>query len=93
MTARRIPGVERGAAITLTIDGAAVPCFAGESVATAMLAHGGTAFRHTGAGAARGMFCNMGTCGECTVLLAASGRRARACLIEATDGLEIATLG
>lgn len=86
-------GVERGKAITLIVDGASVRAFAGETVATAMLASGKDAFRRDTAGQPRGLYCNMGTCSECLVTLVSSGRRARACLIEATDGLEVTTRG
>lgn len=93
MAMRIQSNVERGAPIGLIIDGARVPAFAGETVATAMLAAGERAFRRDGRGDPRGLYCNMGTCSECLVTLVASGRRMRACLIEARDGLEIATHG
>lgn len=86
-------GVERGEAITLIVDGAPVGAFAGETIAAAMLASGDSAFRRDMRGEPRGLYCNMGTCSECLVTLVASGRRGRACLIEAVDGLEVATHG
>lgn len=89
MNAVRITGVERGTAIRLTVDGAPVSAFAGETVAAAMLAAGHARFQSGG----RGLFCNMGTCCECLVTLVASGRRVRACLTEVTDGIEIVTDG
>lgn len=85
--------VQRGEAIGLIVDGVRVAAFAGETVATAMLAAGEQAFRRDSRGTSRGLYCNMGTCSECLVTLVASGRRVRACLIEAADGLEIATHG
>lgn len=86
-------GVERGQAITLIVDGEPVRAFAGETIATAMLASGAAAFRRDTQGKPRGLYCNMGTCSECLVTVIASGRRVRACLAEAEDGLEIATHG
>ncbi|WP_380874141.1 hypothetical protein ACFB49_46020 [Sphingomonas sp. DBB INV C78] len=85
--------VERGTAVTIIVDGAAVPAFAGETVATAMLASERLDFRADTAGQPRGLYCNMGTCSECLVTLVASGRRVRACLTEVQDGLEVATRG
>ncbi|MGH6782380.1 MAG: (2Fe-2S)-binding protein [Sphingomonadaceae bacterium] len=85
--------VERGPAITIRVDGEAVAAFAGETIATAMLAAGRSGFRVDGKGQPRGLYCNMGTCSECLVTLNASGRRVRACLTEARDGMEIATRG
>jgi predicted molibdopterin-dependent oxidoreductase YjgC len=87
----RIGPVARGAPITIWIDGQPIACFAGETVATAMTAQGHAVFRQDGAGMPRGLFCNMGSCGECMVTLA--GRRVRACITDVRDGLEIATDG
>ena len=92
MTAARITqGVSRGRPITITVDGIRVECFAGETLAAAMLAADHAIFRVDTRGQGRGMFCNMGVCSECLVTLVASGRRLRACLIEARDGMEITT--
>nr|WP_218821400.1 (2Fe-2S)-binding protein [Sphingomonas laterariae] len=85
--------VTRGNAITIIVDGEALPAFAGETVATAMLAAGRQVFRADTGGKPRGLYCNMGTCSECLVTIVASGRRVRACLTEAVDGMEIATRG
>ena len=40
MSMRILPDVARGASVTLRVDGAAVPAFEGETLATAMLAAG-----------------------------------------------------
>ncbi|MBY8821444.1 (2Fe-2S)-binding protein [Sphingomonas colocasiae] len=93
MSGTRIPGETRGAAITVIVDGAPVPAFAGETLATAMIAADRTAFRHDTRRVARGLFCNMGSCSECLVTRVADGRRIRACLTEAADGLEVRTDG
>lgn len=92
MSATRISqGVTRGGPIEITVDGTPITCFAGETVAAAMLAADHVVFRMDAHGQGRGMFCNMGVCSECLVTLVASGRRVRACLIEARDGMEVAT--
>lgn len=60
--------VARGPAVTITVDGASLVAYAGESVATALLASGCRTFRHTRrTGAPRGLFCGMGICFECVV--------------------------
>jgi NADH dehydrogenase/NADH:ubiquinone oxidoreductase subunit G len=81
--------VTRGAAITIMVDGTALPCFEGETIATAMLAQGRAVFRRDTGGHARGLYCNMGSCGECMVTIAGDDRRVRACVTDARDGLEI----
>ena len=88
---RILPDVERGAPVTVRVDGVAVPAFEGETLATAMLAAGKGVFRRDGRGAPRGLYCNMGSCGECMVTVA--GRRVRACLTDVAEGMEIATDG
>ncbi len=91
MTARRTQDIARP--LTLIVNGEPLTCAAGETIASAMLASGRMAFRRDTQGRPRGLFCNMGSCGECTVTLAPSGRRVRACLTEVTNGLEVTTLG
>lgn len=86
----RIDHIARGAPVTLRIDGTVVTSFVGETIATAMIAHGHATFRHDGFGMPRGLFCNMGSCGECMVTLDGS-RRVRACLTDVRDGMEIGT--
>ena len=89
----RIAGTERGAPFTLFVDGGEVTAFAGETIATAMLADGRAAMRRDRSGAPRGLFCNMGTCSECLVTLRGDGgaRRVRACLTPAAPGLRVET--
>ncbi|MCB2215757.1 MAG: (2Fe-2S)-binding protein [Desulfobulbaceae bacterium] len=41
----------------------------GQSIAEALLAHGITELRKTVKGRSRGVFCNMGLCGECRVII------------------------
>ncbi len=85
-------GVVRGKAIRLIVDGVAVPAFAGETIAAAMIAAGLDGFRRAGPGAPRGLYCAMGVCGECMVTIT-GGRRVRACLTDARDGLEVSRNG
>ncbi len=86
--------VRRGAPLTLLVDGQAVAAFEGETIATALLACDLLAFRLDRGGRPRGLFCNMGVCGECLVTVAggsASPRRLRACLTPAADGMIVTT--
>lgn len=87
----RIAETRRGAPLTIIVDGVAVAGFAGETVAALMLAGGIVRFRDDRSGQPRGLWCNMGTCGECTVAI--DGRRLRACLAAASDGMVVATDG
>ena len=91
MSMRILPDVARGAAVTIHVDGVALATFAGETLATAMLAAGRGVFRRDGRGAPRGLYCNMGSCGECMVTVA--GRRVRACLTDVAEGMAVATDG
>ena len=85
--------VRRGAALSITVDGAEIPAFEGETVASAMIAAGVVRFRTDLAGRDRGLFCNMGTCCECLVSIGDQGRRLRACLTEVVAGMTVSTGG
>lgn len=92
--ARRIKqGVERGDALTIEVNGAPLAAHAGETVATALLAAGITAFRKDRAGAPRGPVCNMGVCFECLVPMALRETddfvRRRACMTMVRPGLRV----
>ncbi|WP_159981438.1 MULTISPECIES: 2Fe-2S iron-sulfur cluster-binding protein [unclassified Novosphingobium] len=87
-------GVTRPAQIAVEIDGARVMVHPGETVAVAVLASASQRFRDDRSGAARGMFCNMGTCSECTVWAAVGTspwRRLRGCLVPVEPSLRIST--
>lgn len=89
----RITGTTRGPAMRFVVDGAPVDAFAGETVATAMLASG--RLRFGGPDESRGLLCNMGTCSGCLVTLVTDARRTRtrACLLRVADGMRIETAG
>jgi sarcosine oxidase subunit alpha len=87
-------GVVRPAAVPVEIDGAPVMAHPGETVAVAVLASASRRFRDDRSGAPRGMFCNMGTCSECTVWIAHGDgpwRRLRACLVPVEPALRVRT--
>ncbi|WP_174298098.1 (2Fe-2S)-binding protein [Sphingomonas bacterium] len=95
MSSRIERGVTRGRGIWLRVDGHVVEAYAGETVASAMLAAGFIAFRRGATGNPHGMFCNMGTCSECFVAVRRAGseavRRLRACLVAAEDAMVVET--
>ena len=82
-------GVERLRPAGIEIDGERIACFEGETLATVILASGSSRFRDDTNNQPRGLFCNMGSCGECFVRVGT--RRQRACLTPVTDGLVIWT--
>jgi predicted molibdopterin-dependent oxidoreductase YjgC len=89
---RRIGPLEGRQPLTVQVDGEAVPAFAGESVATVLLALGRRTFRHTDQGAARGLFCGMGVCFDCLVTVDGV-ENVRACLTRVAEGMAIETGG
>jgi sarcosine oxidase subunit alpha len=80
-----------GEPICIAVDGFALSCRPGESIAAAMLAAGIRRFRTDSAGRPRGLFCGMGSCGECTVTV--GDRQVRACLTPVADGMTVSTHG
>lgn len=95
MTGRITKNVQRGSSITLIIDGRAVSAYAGETLATVLLAEGFACFNRTRSGRPRGPYCNMGTCFECQVRVATLGsielHWRRACMCRALEGMTVVT--
>ncbi len=82
--------VERPAAVSILVDGAIVSAIPGENVAAALFAAGVLRLRSSPrAGAARGMFCLMGSCQECVVWV--DGRRVTACQEPVRAAMKIGT--
>jgi predicted molibdopterin-dependent oxidoreductase YjgC len=73
------------------VDGRAIGAFAGETVATALLAAGIRAVRESPSERApRGLFCGMGVCFECLVQV--DGRpNLRACVTPVAEGMRVVT--
>jgi predicted molibdopterin-dependent oxidoreductase YjgC len=82
------PGLARGRQLTLTLDGAAVTAYEGETVATVLLAEGRIATRTTPGGEPRGVFCGMGVCFDCLVVVDGIPNT-RACMTEAREGMDV----
>lgn len=82
------PGLRlRDAAETILFEGRPVDCRAGETVAAALVAAGELACRVMPAGDVRGVFCGMGVCHECVVLV--DGVPARSCMTPVRDGMTV----
>ena len=92
MTDLRIVGaVERGPRVRIEVDGETVDAFQGETVASALLAAGIRKLRTSPVtGSPRGIFCYMGVCQECVVVV--DGRRETSCSFPVADGLTVSLL-
>ena len=84
-------GVARGQPFHFTFDGVPVLAYPGESIAAALLAAGKRQWRTTARLAAtRGLYCGMGVCWECTMVV--DGKPAvRACMTVAAPGMRVET--
>jgi D-hydroxyproline dehydrogenase subunit gamma len=82
-------GFERGPAVSLTLDGRPVTAYEGESVATLLLAEGHVATRFTRSGEPRGVFCGMGVCFDCLVVVDGIPNT-RACVTWVREGMAVA---
>lgn len=79
-------------AITLRVDGAAVPALAGDTLLTALRV-AGLALRESEFGdGPRAGFCLMGVCQDCVLHVAGLGR-VRACQVMAEEGMEVTVRG
>jgi aerobic-type carbon monoxide dehydrogenase small subunit (CoxS/CutS family) len=82
---------ERGEPFEFEMDGEKVKAYTGESIAGALLAAGRYRLRKTlKLQASRGMFCSVGVCYECRVVV--NGQpNVRACMTPAEPGLCVQT--
>jgi predicted molibdopterin-dependent oxidoreductase YjgC len=84
-------GVTRGEPFCFTLDEQPIEAFPGETIAAALLATGIRTLRRTEKmNAPRGVFCGMGVCFDCLIIV--DGRpHLRACLTEAKPGMRVTT--
>ena len=82
--------VERGKIIAIVLNGKKVEAHIGESVATALMCEGITAMRTTVQGESRGVFCGMGVCFDCLVVVDGIPNT-RACVTWVSEGMKIST--
>jgi predicted molibdopterin-dependent oxidoreductase YjgC len=85
--ARRIGHLQnRGTEFQITVDGKPVTAFAGETIASVLLADGNTVIRHTSKkDEPRSVFCGIGICFDCLVTVDGVPNQ-RACMIPARPG-------
>ncbi len=85
----------RGRPITIWIDGEPVTAFEGETLAGVLLAEGRRALQRHGSSRARGLYCGIGVCFECLVMVESDAEEeavsVRACVTLARDGMRIHT--
>lgn len=81
-------GIERGPAVTITVDGRPVRAHVGESVAAALIADVGPRTRSTPAGEPRGVFCGMGVCFDCLAVIDGVPNT-RTCTTWVREGLDV----
>ena len=81
-------GLARGPRLTLTLDGNPVTAYDGETVATVLLAEGRIATRTTAGGEPRGVFCGMGVCFDCLVVVDGLPNT-RACMTQVREGMDV----
>jgi len=72
----------------ILVDGQPIPAREGQTVAAALLAAGQRVFRHTPQGAPRGLFCGMGVCFDCLVVVDGQTGQ-RACLTPVRSGMQV----
>jgi predicted molibdopterin-dependent oxidoreductase YjgC len=82
------PELERGPRVRVVLDGSAVEAYEGETVATVLLARGEITTRTTVKGEPRGIFCGMGVCFDCLVVVDGVPNT-RACMTWVRDGMHV----
>lgn len=82
------PALQRGPEVTVILEGRRLRAHQGESVATVLMAEGHAATRTTPGGAARGVFCGMGVCFDCLVVVDGVPNT-RACMTFVEDGMQV----
>lgn len=76
---------------TFRFDGGSVPFRDGQTVGGALTAHGVTAWRTTRlAGRPRGLFCGIGVCFDCLVIVDGHPNQ-RACLVRAEPDMQVSS--
>lgn len=81
-------GIERGRPVTLSLDGRRITAYEGESVAAVLVCAGVLATRRTVRGAPRGLYCGMGVCFDCLVVVDCIPNT-RACMTLVADGMRV----
>jgi D-hydroxyproline dehydrogenase subunit gamma len=72
----------------MLLDGHPMRAHAGETVAAALIAEDGPRTRQTAGGAARGVYCGMGVCFDCLVVVDGVPNT-RACMTLVAEGMRV----
>ena len=84
-----VPGVAKpDRTLRISYEGRAVEAAAGDTLAAALVAAGHLALREAGDGGRRGVFCGMGACHECAVVVGGEPGQL-ACMVGAEDGMAV----
>ena len=75
--------------IELTVDGKPLSAPAGQSLAAVLLRAGRTVLRDSPAGNPRGLYCGIGVCQECRVVV--DGVVVRSCVTPVSAGMRVTT--
>ena len=92
-TSARLPldkNIVRGKQIQVEVNGTHVRAFEGETVAALFAAENLSAMRTTQEGEPRGMYCGMGVCFDCLVVIN-DIPNTRACMTWLQEGMKIST--
>lgn len=81
-------GLQRGRPVGITVDGEQVQAHLGESVAAVLMAGGSPMTRTTVGGQPRGVFCGMGVCFDCLVVVDGAPNT-RACMTWVREGMRV----
>jgi predicted molibdopterin-dependent oxidoreductase YjgC len=82
------PALVRGPELTIELDGRPLRVHEGETVAAALVADGHAATRRTVRGEPRGLYCGMGVCFECLVVVDGIPNT-RACMTWVREGMKV----
>lgn len=74
--------------ITLYFEGRAIPAHEGEPIMAALVAAGVSVFRYTKKGSPRRMFCGIGRCTDC-VMIVDGIPGVRTCVTTVADGMKV----
>jgi D-hydroxyproline dehydrogenase subunit gamma len=78
--------LDRGPRVRFVLDGSSVDAYEGDTVAAVLLAQGEIATRRTVKGEPRGVFCGMGVCFDCLVVVDGVPNT-RACMTLVREGM------
>lgn len=82
--------IEKGKEINFMMDGRSIKGYEGEPIATALKAAGLMVHRHTKKGSPRGVFCAIGRCTDC-VMVVDGKANVRTCVTPLQEGMVVQT--